>query len=51
MEAMGHPYEQGVFKYQIKCLRELRARHAALPPEARAEVDALLGDDWLGLLT
>ncbi len=51
MEAMGHPYEQGVFKYQLKCLRELRARHAALPPEARAEVDALLGPDWLGLLT
>ena len=50
MEAMGHPYEQGVFKYQLKCLRELRLRHAALPGEARAGVDALLGDDWLGLL-
>lgn len=50
MEAMGHPYEQGVFKYQLKCLRELRARHAALDGAARAQVDALLGDDWLGLL-
>ena len=50
MEAMGLPYEQGVFKYQLKCLRELRARHAALPSEARDEVDALLGPDWLALL-
>ena len=50
MEAMGLPYEQGVFKYQLKCLRELRARHAALPSEARDEVDALLGPAWLALL-
>lgn len=50
MEAMGHAYEQGVFKYQIKCLRELRARHAALPAEVRARVDTLLGPDWMGLL-
>ncbi|MFM5917826.1 MAG: glutathione S-transferase N-terminal domain-containing protein [Novosphingobium sp.] len=50
MTAMGLPYEQGTFKYQVKCLRELAARHRALPPSARAEVDALLGPAWTGLL-
>ena len=50
MEAMGHPYEQGVFKYQLKCLADLRSRHAALDADARAAVDPLLGDAWLELL-
>ncbi|MEN9926801.1 MAG: hypothetical protein RL268_2927 [Pseudomonadota bacterium] len=50
MEAMGLPYEQGVFKYQIKCLRELRARYARLDGEARSTVDAVLGSDWLELI-
>jgi hypothetical protein len=50
MEAMGHPYEQGVFKYQLKCLRELRSRYAALDPAARDAVDPLLGPEWRGLL-
>ena len=51
MEAMGHPYEQGVFKYQLKCLRELRARYAALDPAAAETVAPLLGPVWLNLLT
>ena len=50
MEAMGLPYSQGVFKYQLKCLRELRARYARLEPSARGEVDAVLGDEWLELI-
>ncbi|MEY2883360.1 MAG: hypothetical protein RL490_1084 [Pseudomonadota bacterium] len=40
--AMGHPYTQGVFKYQVKCLADLRARYAALDAGARAVVDPLL---------
>lgn len=50
MEAMGLPYSQGVFKYQLKCLRELRARYARLEPSARGEVDTVLGAEWLELI-
>lgn len=50
MEAMGLPYSQGVFKYQLKCLRELRARYAQLEPSARGEVDTVLGAEWLELI-
>jgi glutathione S-transferase len=40
--AMGLPYTQGVFKYQVKCLADLRARYADLDNAARAKVDPLL---------
>jgi len=50
MQAMGLGYSQGVFKYQIKCLSELRVRLAGLDQAARAEVDPVLGDAWLRLL-
>ena len=50
MEAMGLPYEQSVFKYQVKCLRELAARHRALEGPARDAVDALVGPAWCALL-
>lgn len=50
MEAMGLPYEQGTFKYQLKCLRELRSRYAALEGAARAAADGVLGPAWLALL-
>ena len=40
----GQPWEQRPFPYQGKCLRSLRDQHAALPPDARAHVDALLAD-------
>jgi hypothetical protein len=50
MEAMGLPYEQGTFKYQLKCLRELQARYAALEGSARGTVDELIGAEWRGLL-
>jgi len=50
MEAMGLPYEQGVFKYQFNVLAGLPSRYAGLDDTARAEVDPLLGADWLNLL-
>jgi len=40
--AMGLPYTQGVFKYQVKCLGDLRARYAALDSDAKAKLDPLL---------
>lgn len=39
---MGHGYTQGVFKYQVKCLADLRERYAALPLDAQARIDPLL---------
>ncbi|MFZ4380673.1 MAG: glutathione S-transferase [Sandarakinorhabdus sp.] len=38
----GLPYEQGVFKYQARCLDDLRARHAALDVATRQRIDPLL---------
>lgn len=39
---MDRPYEQGTFKYQVKCLNWLREEYAGLEGEARDRVDAAL---------
>jgi glutathione S-transferase len=50
MTTMGLPYAQGTFKYQVKCLADLRARYAALDRDAKAVVDPILGSNWLSAL-
>jgi glutathione S-transferase len=42
IDVAGQPYSQGVFKYQAKCLADLRARYAALDGAARAVADPVL---------
>lgn len=42
VEILGAPFEQGVFRYQAKCLDALRKRFAALAPDARAAIAPVL---------
>jgi glutathione S-transferase len=51
-EVRGHCYEQGSFKYQVKCLTELRRRFSGLDREARSRVEPVLeGAGCLGALS
>jgi len=38
----GKPYSQGTFKYQVRCLTELRAAYAKLDTSTKAKVDPVL---------
>lgn len=42
--AMGHSYEQGTFKYQVKCLAALRERYAQLSDTAREKLQPILSE-------
>ena len=42
IEVDGMPYEQGTFKYQLKCLADLRGRYEMLAPDTRQNVDPVL---------
>ncbi|MCW8194624.1 glutathione S-transferase [Proteobacteria bacterium 005FR1] len=39
---LGRHYSQAPFKYQVKCLKELRSGFARLQPKARESIEALL---------
>lgn len=48
--AMGKPYAQGPFKYQVKCLADLRSRYAALGGKDQARAAEWIGPAWAELL-
>jgi len=41
---LGEPYEQGTFRYQVKCLNWLREAYAGLKGEGKERTDAVLKD-------
>ncbi|HEY4125966.1 MAG TPA: glutathione S-transferase [Rhizomicrobium sp.] len=42
LPVVGNTYTQGAFKYQVKCLAELRARFAKLSTDAKAQITPML---------
>ena len=51
LTAMGHDFAQPVFKYQAKCLLELRSRFAALEEADRARAQGWIGENWTKALS
>lgn len=51
VELDGRPYSQGGFKYQVKCLGELKARYKALPEAAKNIVIDLIGEAGVKILS
>ena len=48
MSALGMPYTQAPFKYQVRCLQWLRDEFDALPGQARARAAAILEETGCG---
>lgn len=44
VELLGKPFIQGPFRYQAKCLADLRRRYAELPQTAKAKLNPLLAE-------
>jgi glutathione S-transferase len=44
VKIFGQTYTQGAFKYQVKCLAELRAAFAKLNPDSKKKMTALLNE-------
>ncbi len=44
VELLGQTYTQGAFKYQVKCLSELRAAFGRLDKDSKSKVTALLDE-------
>ncbi len=52
LDLLGHTYSQGTFKYQVKCLNDLRSRYASLSPDHKSNVEHYLKDtDCLHILS
>ena len=51
VELEGKLYSQVVFKYQVKCLDELKTRYLSLPKEAKDIVDGLIGEAGIKILS
>lgn len=50
-KAIGRSNSQGTFKYQLKCLADLRGRYAALSEADRTRAGDWIGNSWRGLLS
>ena len=44
MKLLGKPYAQGAFKYQARCLADLRSAYAKLDAATKAKIDPVLGE-------
>jgi len=44
VKLLGKPYAQGAFKYQARCLADLRSAYAKLDAATKAKIDPVLGE-------